>query len=209
MAKTNKAVICYCPKVCPDVMRVRLSYSDQLALTGAGLASWRAHVYRGNSLNDPDLTGGGHQPMGHDQWAAFYRRYRVLACYIEYTPAADTDGVVFSTGIIPMNTSTLLSTIQQYEESAYNVSKAFGNTNATGVTKVSVYQSTDKQRGMPYNGTRMNGELSALMNGNPIDQWYFHVFAHADDGSTTWTVAGTIKITYDVELYDRESLSLS
>jgi len=205
----KKAVICYCPQVCPDVMRVRMEYADGLALSGGGIAGLNVNVYRANSLFDPDFTGGGGQPLGRDQWAAFYRRYRVLACHVEWTPMADTSGVVFTCGITPLNTSGSLSSSQAYEAAAYTKRKAIGNTNATGVKKITFYSTTDKQRGMPYNGTRMNGELSALMGGNPIDAWYVHVWAKTDDGSLTWTVAGTVKLTYDVELYDRETLPVS
>lgn len=36
------------------------------------------YLFNLNSLYDPDRTGVGHQPYGHDQLAALYNRYRVI-----------------------------------------------------------------------------------------------------------------------------------
>lgn len=35
---------------------------------------------RGNSINDPQYSVGGHQPLFHDQWNTLYTQYRVLKC---------------------------------------------------------------------------------------------------------------------------------
>jgi len=43
------------------------------------------HVFRGNSLYDPDFTGAGGQPYGHDQWATIYASYIVLRSRIRVT----------------------------------------------------------------------------------------------------------------------------
>lgn len=200
-----RAVTCYCPKVCPDVMRVKLTYNDTLTLSGSGIASFNANVYRGNSLFDPDLTGAGGQPLGRDQWLFFYRRYRVLATTIEWCPQADTAGVVMRAGIVCQNTSSL-GTARGYQEAQYSKFKPLGNTQATGQTTIKMYMSTDQMRGMPKGGTRINPNLSALFSTNPAEEWFIHCVTIADDGTLTWSVSGSVKITYDVELYDRETL---
>jgi len=50
------------------------------------------YVYRLNSIYDPDAQIGGHQPMGRDQYATFYNRYRVTACAMTLwvTPTSNT-----------------------------------------------------------------------------------------------------------------------
>lgn len=53
-----------------------LKYSDTKSLSPGGGAAF--HTFRLNSINDPDYTGVGHQPLFHDQWAALYSSYRVL-----------------------------------------------------------------------------------------------------------------------------------
>ena len=52
-----------------------LSYADSYAISPATVP---VHVLRMNSIYDPDYTTTGHQPMGRDQLAELYNRYRVL-----------------------------------------------------------------------------------------------------------------------------------
>lgn len=59
-------------------IRTWLTYVDTKSLTIG--ASSVGHVFRLNDLYDPDLTGIGHQPAFHDEWAQIYQKYRVLAC---------------------------------------------------------------------------------------------------------------------------------
>lgn len=42
-----------------------------------------SRAFRLNSVYDPDLSGTGNQPVGFDQWAAFYNKYRVLSTDVE------------------------------------------------------------------------------------------------------------------------------
>ena len=52
----------------------KMKYSEQLKVTGpagGGLAAYRFNL---NSIFDPNRTGFGHQPYGHDQLAGLYNR---------------------------------------------------------------------------------------------------------------------------------------
>ncbi len=42
-----------------------------------------SRLVRLNSLYDPDLSGVGSQPVGFDQWSAFYNRYRVISTNVQ------------------------------------------------------------------------------------------------------------------------------
>ena len=55
----------------PNSINVRLRYSDVITLTSTA-GSLSKHVFRSNSLFDPDFTGVGHQPMYYDQLGALY-----------------------------------------------------------------------------------------------------------------------------------------
>lgn len=60
----------------PREMKVTMKYVENLTRTpSSGLAI--DYVFLLNSIFDPNSTGTGHQPQGHDQWALFYNRYRV------------------------------------------------------------------------------------------------------------------------------------
>lgn len=51
----------------------------------AGSVATALQRFRANSIYDPDQSGTGHQPLGHDQWAAFYDHYVVLGSKIKCT----------------------------------------------------------------------------------------------------------------------------
>lgn len=61
---------------------VYMPYSGEHLTGGAALTY---QIYRSNSIYDPDYTGTGHQPRSHDQYALYYRYYRVLGCKIKVT----------------------------------------------------------------------------------------------------------------------------
>jgi hypothetical protein len=58
-------------------------------------------VMRLNSPNDPDLTGGGHQPYGWDQLVPLYNRYRPWKTYwrVTFSPSSASYGAV----VVPTN----------------------------------------------------------------------------------------------------------
>lgn len=71
-------------KCFPNSMKFTLRYCDNITIpnhnAGAG-----PYVFRMNSIYDPDYTSVGHQPRFHDQIAAIYSKYCVIAskAYIE------------------------------------------------------------------------------------------------------------------------------
>jgi len=82
-------------EIVPSEVRVTLPYVDQFVLNATS-ASTDNHVYRGNSLFDPDFTGTGHQPLGYDQWTTFYSAWVVEQVRVKATITAP-DSVVVAT----------------------------------------------------------------------------------------------------------------
>lgn len=68
------------PSGVPTQNVCKMRYVQRIAIA-AGPAMV-AHLFRANSIFDPDLTGIGHQPMGHDQMVALYNHYTVLGSKI-------------------------------------------------------------------------------------------------------------------------------
>lgn len=204
----QEAVICYCPKVCPDVMRVRLRYNAVKDLSGGGLSGFNAIVFRGNSIFDPDFSGGGHQPLGHDQWANFYRRYRVLGSKIIVRAASDSAAPA-GIGVVPQNTNTVLSQRTEYAEASYVKNVPLGADASHAIAMIENYVSTAKMRGGPPNYVRLNEDLSALVGANPAQQFYWHVFGYSLDATVNWVIKLEVEVQYYVEFYDRETLAQS
>ncbi len=68
----------------PKSKMVRLRYVDQIGLDPAA-GSITSHYFSANAMSDPDITGGGHQPLGFDQMMVGYEHYTVLGSKIKVT----------------------------------------------------------------------------------------------------------------------------
>lgn len=68
----------------PKNRLVKMRYNDNYVLNAlaGGIDS---NEFRINSIFDPDLTGVGHQPLGHDEWSTFYNHYVVVGAKITAT----------------------------------------------------------------------------------------------------------------------------
>jgi hypothetical protein len=66
----------------PANRTVELDYAS-MTYCSSGSGTIGLYQFRLNSAFDPDYTGTGHQPMGFDQWAAYYNHYVVEACAYE------------------------------------------------------------------------------------------------------------------------------
>lgn len=64
-----------------DRTKVMLKYAEDINVTVDGSIGAN-YLFRCNSLYDPNQSGVGHQPMGRDQYANFYKRYVVIGSKI-------------------------------------------------------------------------------------------------------------------------------
>lgn len=62
----------------PPDMVIKMPYFEIFSTSIANGTLAAAYQFKVNSIFDPYLTGGGHQPLGRDTWAAIYNYYKVL-----------------------------------------------------------------------------------------------------------------------------------
>ena len=67
-----------------DKTVAKLRYVDTISIN-PGSAAIASHVFRANSIFDPDSTGTGHQPLMRDEYALLYDNYRVISSKIKVT----------------------------------------------------------------------------------------------------------------------------
>jgi len=133
----------------PNEYFVRMKYVQTYkALSSAG-ASYAGNIFRLNSIYDPDESGVGHQPYGHDTLAPLFNLYRVLKTKIvvEYQPEVPSTAYYKPIiGILPCaqlptitNFNHLLelpkSVWKQTDLNTRRVSKSYNLANVVGVTK--------------------------------------------------------------------------
>lgn len=90
----------------------KMKYSEVIttnAITGD-------YAFNLNSIFDPNRTGAGHQPYGHDTLFTLYNRYRVIACgwRIQFLPS--TAGIPITVTSFPANELVVFPTGSEAKE---------------------------------------------------------------------------------------------
>lgn len=74
----------------PTSIIVKMRYAESFSINPASTGLASEYNFCANGVYDPNLTGGGHQPMGFDQWSTNYNHYRVLGSRITIRPILDS-----------------------------------------------------------------------------------------------------------------------
>lgn len=116
------------PTLMPDRLRVPLKYDQRIVITST-VGALVTQIYRGNSCYDPDYTGGGQQPVGFDQWSAFYASYMCYASKITVTAmpvSASISNTTFQMVMYPSLSVTAITSMDDAVSQRYS-KRYFGN----------------------------------------------------------------------------------
>lgn len=193
----------------PRSIRVKLKYSEVVPL--ATLA-FDEHVFAGNSVYDCNVTGTGHQAMGHDQFSSLYNRFRVHASKIEaqFVAQSSNTNTAAIVGVAPMVTNTGPTTLDQARERDHAKCRFVAASGGSPAgRKVVSYMSTAHALGISKQSARGNNSLQALISADPADLWYWTVFGGTIDQTTAINQQVLVTITYYVEYFDKVPLAQS
>ncbi len=189
-----------------DRARTTLRYIYIGTLSTSGL-NYAENIFRLNSCFDPDFSGAGAQPLGFDQWAAFYQRYRVLRAKATAMFAASTSMTECTVALLP----NLVNTIDNQGVNALaepNARYSIFSTNGGWKPKLEIDMRMEKLFGV--SSTQFGEEgYSALTSANPLNVAWLHVRVDTVSGGLSGSVAYILTIDYDVEFYQRVELELS
>jgi len=87
----------------------KMKYAETVATDAAGLYSFNL-----NSIFDPNRTGVGHQPYGHDTFQTMYNRYRVISC--SYRVFAPRNDQTIQVAVQPANEVLAPTTVAEMKE---------------------------------------------------------------------------------------------
>lgn len=196
--KASTAII-RTPSMIPDRMKVKLRYTEVFNISvGSGVQTY--NLFSANSIYDPDATGVGHQPLGHDQWNAFYEKYMVYGSSINLKWLSTGDGFVW---YAPQTSSTFTGSLSLVKEQPYTRIYTY-NSQGSNRSQAKSYMSTKKIMGMKTT-TENDDNLASPFGTNPTQRWYWAVGCYDVNGSTTVATSFTIvvEIVYYVVLFDR------
>lgn len=96
----------------PQRFITKMKYADLVATDVNG-----QFYFNLNSVFDPNRTGVGHQPYGHDTLATLYNRYRVISCGYRIMPVCSPQATApIQFACMPGNEQQLFSNISEVRE---------------------------------------------------------------------------------------------
>jgi len=147
-------------------------------------------VFRANSLFDPDLSGGGHQPLGRDTMASLYDEYFVWKCKITVTFVNYSNAIAPICGININNDATVRSA-GDYIENQNTKYLVLAKDDAGPCTGTLSYW-VDM---IDFTGKQLS-DLSSAMSTTPSEQVYFSIFGIDTLGTTAIDVNVITRIEY-------------
>jgi len=174
----------------PNSIVTKLRYSDTFEGTGTAGARF-LNVFAANGIFDPDLSGGGHQPLYHDNYFNLYNHYEVIASKITVTFCAKaTNTIPMVCGIVVDDDSSISSQVTTLMEQS-------GNTAVVDTDGRNVATLTSNYNGRTYLAD--SSQLGRTTFGtNPTELICFGVWAATCDGATNGTVSVVVHVDYTV-----------
>lgn len=192
-------------------LRITMPYTQSGALAegAANLGAYNTFVL--NSAFDPDFTGGGLQPLGFDQYAQFYGRYRVLNVRFELTLSNGSATVPIQAGMYasPQSTLPAVATAWRIQPTPANKSKMLSPN--TGAGSVHVFTSKIPLAsvfGVTRKEFESDQDFSAGFAASPARPAYLHCWIQGLSGSVA-SAYWTIRMWQDIELSQPVALGLS
>ena len=182
------------------VTRLKYAETVALSLTGGTVTDYQMRL---NSLYDPNQTGTGHQPMGFDQYATFYNRYRVFGTSYRITvlPTGTNTGHIC---IVPNNSNTGLTTsIDDCREQPRSKIKSLALDVETVLAGKISLPSLGGVTTVQY---RSDDRYQSVVSDNPVEHYGLHIgllsFANI-------TVNVRIEMIYHCEFFDPKTIAQS
>lgn len=188
--------------------RTKLRYAEWVLLTvPSNVTTSVNQQYNLNSIFAPSTSPSSHQPLGRDQLALLYSKYRVHN--VAYVVEAFCTSTTYSTGgffpvcmsVQQRNDATALTqSLETIMEQPFTTSKWMSTVNAT---KISGKASLATLCGMTKSEYEGEDGTLAVMGATPTEAQVLNVaFTNSSTGPAGTTVNFRIMIEYDVECFD-------
>lgn len=153
----------------PAKMRSVLRYSEGISIPGPSLGGVSLYYFCANGIHDPNITGTGHQPYGHDELLQIYNHYRVDKSVITVTCPGQASDLALRWGINVVDDFTALSSSVAISEQKGGVQCVMGDSIGTPVQLVQKY---DRKKVFEANVSNVNASYGS----NPSDTTAFQIW---------------------------------
>lgn len=195
--------------ILPDLYFVKLPYQEliETSTTTTGVSGYTFAV---NSIYDPNVSGTGHQPLGHDQLATLWERYTVFGVKYDIK-AVNMSSTPCRVCTVVYDSSHTFTTFEDASEQP-KASKTMilgGSNGGNDVLTFEGYISTAAAAGVPKTVIRDDDLWSASFGANPAKMPLFSIMHANLNGVSTTDVHYVVTLIYYVRLKDRVELSTS
>ena len=187
----------------PSMMRNKLKYCANVIITTVnGSDDGVPHYFSCNGIHDPDVSGVGHQPYGHDTLASLYNHYSVDKAVIKVRPSTTANQIIWGVALTDdTSTPTADNVLLERKTSRYSVMPQ-----ADQYTPETLSLAWKPDASFPVVGAQKN--LNAAYGSNPGEQMFFMVFVKRPiNGLSQVSLSFDIQIEYSVTSYELKQLS--
>lgn len=193
----------------PDQLYTKLRFNDYLDLTNEQVPV-RSFTFAMNGIHEC-LIGVGGQPLGKDQWGAFYQRYQVLASKISVTLLSGSGSGNTPRAeicVYPSNESTAVG-FPSCKEQPYMRQRYLTGGQNNWMGKISQYITVRKLQGRVSEDNNYTGVLPEGVSNNPVTQLFWQVVMSTLNPQENLNHYLSFDIIYYVKLYQPKTLLTS
>jgi len=190
----------------PTTLPIKLLYADTYTLNpgAAGIAS--VQIMNLSSIHDPDFTGVGHQPLGHDQLEPLYERYQVWKVDFEIE-FGNTDLPGCGVGY-RISDSSSSSTDPRLQLENGNGEWGLIGYSGSGHKTFRGTVWLNNVHGIGYKQYMSNDDYGAPFGSNPTEGGYLHIWCDGLGGDVNGCKT-RVRLTYHVKLMGSQLTALS
>lgn len=185
----------------------KMKYAEVVS-SALGGGTYGLYALNLNSIFDPNRTGVGHQPYGHDTFSTMYNRYRVISCNYRVF-VSSSDGAAVQLAVQPTNEAiapTSVSEVRENPRSRYTLQGAAGS--PVKVISGKVYIPSLMGRTAPQ--YMADDRYQAQFGTSPSEIALLNIYSSLLTEATSTAVhTYNVELTYTVECFDIKHLTQS
>lgn len=185
----------------PSMMRNRMKYVENVIITTVSDDAV-PYYFSCNGIHDPNITGLGHQPYGHDIINKLYNHYRVDKSVITVTPSTTVDQTIWGVAITADTAVSVTDNVMQERKMGkYSVCPREDSFHPVYLT-----MTWKPDLSFPVGGGEQKN-MNASYGSNPGEQMYFAVWARRPLANLSGvSVSFNVQIEYYVTSYELKQL---
>lgn len=193
----------------PSQIKTVMCYREQYVSINPGAGGLAAsHVFAANGLYDPNITGGGHQPVGFDQMMDMYDHYVVTRAKIVVTFTNQDTSNRQTVALAVVDDSTTYTDIRRLIE-AGNCAFADLDVSPTSNAQKTLTLECDVMNYQGRRGKLSDPELKGSATTNPTELVTFQLYVEPHTAVDSSAVGCNITIYYDSVFIERKKTNIS